>query len=101
MELPYISGDVNPKRLLIFQDVTFRAQKMKKKKNTLKKFVTFQEMERFNHKLKKLLIFQEELPGPGNQKLSFCSMVFIVIPELAINTIEQKDTVFYQIDLLL
>ena len=32
MELPYISGDVNPKRLLIFQDVTFRAQKMKKKK---------------------------------------------------------------------
>ena len=34
MELLYISGDVNPKRLLIFQDVTFRAQKMKKKKHS-------------------------------------------------------------------
>ena len=26
--------------------------------------------------------------------ISFCSMVFIVMPKLAINTIEQKDTVF-------
>ena len=32
----YISGNGNPKKLLIFQEVTFRAQKMKK--NPLKKF---------------------------------------------------------------
>ena len=32
MELSYISGNGSPKKLLIFQEVTFRARKMKKKK---------------------------------------------------------------------
>ena len=30
MELSYISGNGNPKKLLIFQEVTFRTRKMKK-----------------------------------------------------------------------
>ena len=34
--ISYISGHRNPKKLFIFQDVTFRAQK-KKEKKTLKK----------------------------------------------------------------
>ena len=32
MELSYISGNGNPKKLLIFQEATFRAQKNNKKK---------------------------------------------------------------------
>ena len=31
MELSHISGNGSPKKLLIFQEVTFRARKMKKK----------------------------------------------------------------------
>ena len=58
MELFYISGNRNPKKLLIFQEVTSRAQKMKKP--TLEKLI-FQEME--------LLIFQVKLLKP--QKLTF------------------------------
>ena len=42
----------------MFQEVTFRTQKMKKKP-TLKKFIIFQEIELSSTKLKKLLIFQE------------------------------------------
>ena len=45
------------KKLLIFQEVTMRAQKMKQP--TLKKLLIFQEMELFNLKLKKILIYQE------------------------------------------
>ena len=44
----YISGNGNPKKLVIFQEVTFRAQKMKKK--TLSK------------------CFRKELTWPENQK---------------------------------
>ena len=58
---PYISGDGNPKKLLIFQEVTFRAQKIKKA-HSEKKLLMFQEMELSSSKPKKLLIFQEELP---------------------------------------
>ena len=31
MELSYISGNGNPKKVLIFKEVTFRARKIKKK----------------------------------------------------------------------
>ena len=47
---------------LIFSHVsqgTCRDQKVKKKKNTLKKFLIFREMELPGPKLKKHLIFQE------------------------------------------
>ena len=47
MEVSYISGNENPKKLLIFQEVTFRAQK----KKPLKK-VIFQEIELSSPKLK-------------------------------------------------
>ena len=43
------------KKLLIFQEVTFRPQKMKK--DTLKKLPIFQEMKHFNTKFKNLLLF--------------------------------------------
>ena len=39
-ELAYISGNGNPKKLLIFQKVTFRARKIKKKL-TLEKLLLF------------------------------------------------------------
>ena len=42
---------------LIFQEVTFRARK---KGPTLKKFLTFREVELSGSKLKKLIIFQEK-----------------------------------------
>ena len=58
MELSHISGNGSPKKLLIFQEVTFRARKMKKK-NTLKKFLIFREIKVSSPKLKKLLIFQK------------------------------------------
>ena len=51
-ELCYISGIGNSEKLLIFQEVTFRAQK-----NTLKKSLIFWEMELSSPKSKKLLIF--------------------------------------------
>ena len=60
-EKPYIPGDGNPKKLLIFQEVTFRAQQIKKA-HSEKKLLMFQEMELSSPKPKKLLIFQEELP---------------------------------------
>ena len=46
-DLSYISGNVNPKKLLIFQEVTFRARKVKrtKKEPTLKMFLIFQEIK--------------------------------------------------------
>ena len=44
------------KKVLIFQEVTFRARK---KKNRSEKFFIFQEMELSCDKLSKLLIFQE------------------------------------------
>ena len=62
MELSYISR--NPKKL-IFEEATFRAQKMKK--TALEKCLTFREMELSSPKLTKLLMFQKELTGPENQ----------------------------------
>ena len=55
-ELSYISGNGNPKKLLIFQEVTVHARKMKR--TTIKKFLIFQEKELSNPKLKKNLILQ-------------------------------------------
>ena len=43
------------KKLLIFQERTFQAQKIKRP--TLKKFHVFLEMELFSHKIKILLYF--------------------------------------------
>ena len=63
MELSYISGNGNPKKLLIFQEATFRAQK-NNKKNTLKKCLVFRETELSSCNLKNLPIFQEEVPNP-------------------------------------
>ena len=40
MALSYILGNRNPKKLLIFQEVTFHARKVP----TLKKFLIFQEL---------------------------------------------------------
>ena len=54
------------KKLLIFQEVTFRARKMKKR--TLKMFLIFRELEHSGSGLKKLLIFQEELSKPKKAK---------------------------------
>ena len=54
----YISGNGNTKKLLTFQEVTFRAQK-NQKKSTLKKFLIFQKTELSRLKLKKHLIFQK------------------------------------------
>ena len=57
---------------LIIQEVTFRAQKKKKKKTepTLKEHLIFQRMELSSSKLKKLLIsIQEELTGSENEKI--------------------------------
>ena len=75
MELSYISRNGNTKKRLIFEEVTFRAQKIKKK-NTPKKFLIFQGMEISSPKLKKVLknvflMFQEELPK--RQKPKFLS----------------------------
>ena len=67
MELSYISGNKNPKKLLILQEVIFRAQKIRK--NSLKKLFILREMELYSLKLKKLLIFQEALQKPENQKV--------------------------------
>ena len=48
-KIPYISGNGNPKILPIFQEVTFQAQKIKKKSHLKKQnFLTFQEMELSN-----------------------------------------------------
>ena len=42
MELSYISGNGNPKNLLIFEEVTFLAWKMKKKRSYISGNGTFQ-----------------------------------------------------------
>ena len=65
----------SPKKFLIFQKTelsyisgsNFPSSK-KRKKPTLKKRLIFQEMKLFSLKLKKLLIFQEELPKPQKPK---------------------------------
>ena len=49
-----------PKKLFIFQEVTFQARKMKKKISP-KMFLVFYEMKLFSSKLKKLLVFLEPL----------------------------------------
>ena len=71
MELFYVSG--RELFSLIIQEVTFRAQKKKKKKKTeptLKEHLIFQRMELSSSKLKKLLIsIQEELTGSENEKI--------------------------------
>ena len=47
-KISYISANGNPKKLLIFQEVTFRARKIKKP--TLKKSLIFQKIELSNSK---------------------------------------------------
>ena len=54
-KISYISGNGNPKKLLIFQEVNFPAQKKKKKKSNPRKFLIPQEMEA----PKKYLIFSQ------------------------------------------
>ena len=49
-ELFYISGSRDPKLSLIFQEVTFQAQKVKQP--TLEDFLIFREMELFSPKIK-------------------------------------------------
>ena len=59
------------KKLLTFQEGTFRAQKIKKP--TQKKFLIFREMELFSPKLKKLLYFfqkkKSDISGGNLQRL--------------------------------
>ena len=43
MEHSYISGNINSKKLFIYQKVTFQSQKIKK--NTLIKLLIFQKMK--------------------------------------------------------
>ena len=66
-KISYISGNGNPEKLLIFQEVTFWARKIKNK-STLKKLLIFGKMELSSSKLKKLLWFRKELTRPENQK---------------------------------
>ena len=49
-------------------------------RTTFKKFLVFQEMELFSHKLKKSLIFQEELSKPKKPKL-----IILLLKKLRIN----------------
>ena len=51
--------------------------------------------------LKNVLHFRKELAKPENQKLSFCSVVFIANIEMTKKTIKEKGTEFTVIDLLL
>ena len=58
-ETPKISLYFRKQNFLIFQEVTFRARKV---------FLIYREMELSSPKLKKLLIFQEELSKPQKPK---------------------------------
>ena len=66
-ELSYILGNGNLKKLLLFQEVTFQARKMRK--THFEKSFIFPEMKLSSQKHKKLLTFQEELPKPQKPKL--------------------------------
>ena len=63
MELSYISGNGNPKNLLIFEEVTFLAWKMKKKK-----VLYFRKWNFPAPSLKNFLYFRTELAKPEKQK---------------------------------
>ena len=65
---PYISGNRNPKKLLIFWEKELLRPSSKKKKNTpkkipyisgIKEIILFQEMELSSSMIQKFLIFQE------------------------------------------
>ena len=65
---PYISGNRNPKKLLIFWEIELLRPSSKKKKNTpkkipyisgIKEIILFQEMELSSSMIQKFLIFQE------------------------------------------
>ena len=58
-KVPYISGNDKPKKLLIFQEATFQARKIKKKFTPQKIFI-FQEMEVSNFNIKNFLIFSQK-----------------------------------------
>ena len=75
-EPSHISGNGKPRKLLILQEVTFRARKMKKKKHSEETsgIWKFPEMEKFLAlSLKNFLYFRRKLAKPENQKWSFCS----------------------------
>ena len=80
MELPYISGDVNPKRLLIFQDVTFRAQKMKKKKTLLKSLLHFRKWNVLTTSLKNFLYFRRNFQGLEIKNCPFALWYLLLSP---------------------
>ena len=70
----------SPENLLIVQEETFRPHTHTQKKNTLKKFLLFQEMKLSSLKLKKL---RKELAKPENQKcVIFLFTFFFVEGEL-------------------
>ena len=65
---PYISGNRNPEKLLIFWEIELLRPSSKKKKNTpkkipyisgIKEIILFQEMELSSSMIQKFLIFQE------------------------------------------
>ena len=62
----------NPKKLFIFQEVTFLAQKTGKKKHS-KQFLIIQKTELSSPELKKLFTFQEEFSEPQKNKIYYIS----------------------------
>ena len=75
-ERSYVSGNENSKKLLRFQEVTFRAQKIRNP--TLKKSLIFQKMEPSSRKLKN----QEGPCKAWKSKISYISFhIFCLLRE--------------------
>ena len=72
-DLSYISGNRNPEKLFIFQEVSFRARKMKKIP-LLKCFLYFGKCSFLTSSLKNFLYFRKEFARLENQK--FLILIF-------------------------
>ena len=60
-KMPYISGNGNPKKLLIFWEKDlFSPSSRKLKKSTQKKILIFREVEQSNSKIKNFVIFSQK-----------------------------------------
>ena len=60
-KIPYISGNGNPKKPLIFREMEFLSTSSKNKKNLLStKSLYFQEVELSSSNIKKFLIFSQK-----------------------------------------
>ena len=74
--ISYISGHRNPKKLFIFQDVTFRAQKKKKKKKHLQRCLIFQEMQlsslKISNFIRRLKTFQDKTSQKSQAQKILC-----------------------------